>query len=214
MRVIDCEQGSPEWHAARCGRATASRVCDIMRRTKTGVSAMRETYAGELVAERLSGRVADSFKSKPMEWGNETEDQARAYYAFMTDLDPVKVGLVIHPTIEMSAASPDRLVGDDGLLEIKCPNSSTHIRTLKGAPIDPDYMKQMQWQMACTRRVWCDFVSYDPRFPAEMAMKVIRVPRDEAMIAEIGAAVVSFLAEVDAMVEELTRLYRQPLAAE
>lgn len=214
MKIIDCEQGSDEWHAARCGRATASRICDIMRKTKTGVSAMRETYAGELVAERFSGRVAETFKSKAMEWGTETEDQARAYYAFINDIQPARVGLVIHPTIEMSAASPDRLVGDVGLLEIKCPNSATHIRTLKGAPIDPDYVKQMQWQMACTGRAWCDYCSFDPRFPAEMAMKVVRVQRDELMIAEMTAAVTSFLSEVDALVADLTALYRRPLAAE
>ena len=133
MRVIDCEQGSPEWHTARAGRVTASRIADIMRKTKSGVSAMRATYMGELVAERLSGTVnVQSFKSAAMEWGTETEDQARAHYGFIHDVEPVKVGLVLHPTIDMAAASPDRLVGDDGLIEIKCPNSSGHIATLLG----------------------------------------------------------------------------------
>ncbi|MBP8236060.1 MAG: YqaJ viral recombinase family protein [Rhizorhabdus sp.] len=212
MRIIDCEQGSPEWHAARCGRVTASRVADIMRKTKSGVSASRATYLGELVAERLSGQVAPSFSSKPMEWGNETEAKARTYYAFMHDVDPVRVGLVIHPTIEMAAASPDSLVGDDGLIEIKCPNSATHIRTLRGEEIDPDYVKQMQWQMACTGRSYCDFVSYDPRMPEDMALHTRRVARDSALIVEMTSAVVAFLAEVDATIADLTARYRKQAA--
>ena len=208
MRVIDCEQGSPEWHTARAGRVTASRIADIMRKTKSGVSAMRATYMGELVAERLSGTVnVQSFKSAAMEWGTETEDQASAYYGFMNDVEPVKVGLVLHPTIDMAAASPDRLVGDDGLIEIKCPNSSTHIATLLGKEIDADYLKQIHWQMRCTGRAWCDFVSFDTRLPAHMQMFTKRIHADKALADEIEAAVVAFLAEVDDTVARLQALY-------
>lgn len=213
MIIIDCEQGSPEWHAARCGKVTASRVCDIVRKTKSGVSASRNTYMGELTAERLTGRVADSFKSKAMEWGNATEDQARNWYAFLNDVQPVAVGCIVHETIPMALASPDRLVGDDGLLEIKCPNTATHIATLRGEPVDPDYVKQMQWQMACSGRAWCDFVSYDPRMPEDMRYHCVRVYRDNALIAELETAVVKFIAELDASVADLLSRYRIAKAA-
>ena len=191
------EQGSPEWHALRCGKATASRVADIMRKTKTGVSATRERYMGELIAERLTGVQAESFKSADMQWGNDTEAQAREAYAFYHRAQLESVAFVDHPTIGMSGASPDRLVGIDGLLEIKCPATHTHIATLLGAPVEPDYIKQMQWQMACTGRQWCDFVSFDPRMPEALRMKRIRIARSALMIVEIETAVVAFLSELD-----------------
>jgi putative phage-type endonuclease len=212
VKIIDCEQGTPQWHAARCGRVTASRIADIVRKTKTGVSASRATYKGELVAERLSGQVSAGFTSKAMDWGNEQEDKARDYYAFMRDVEPVKVGFVIHPTIEMAGASPDRLIGEDGLIEIKCPNSSTHIATLLGAPIDPDYAKQMQWQMACTGRKWCDFVSFDPRLPPDMQLHVERVNRDPIQIAEFEQAVRIFLNDVEADIAALLAKFRKEAA--
>lgn len=215
MKVIDCEQNTPEWHAARCGRVTASRIADIVRKTKSGVSASRATYKGELVAERLSGFVSGSdFKSKAMEWGHEQEDKARDFYAFLRDVEPVKVGFVLHPTIEFAGASPDRLIGEDGLLEIKCPNSATHIATLLGAPIDPDYAKQMQWQMACTGRRWCDFVSFDPRLPPDMQIHIQRVPRDPIQIAEFEQAARVFLAEVEEDLAALIAKFRSKEAAE
>lgn len=214
MKIVDCEQGSDQWHAARAGRVTASRVCDIVRQTKTGVSAMRTTYMGELAAERMTGKAnTDGFKSKAMEWGNECEDKARDYYAFMRDVEPVKIGFVIHPTIEMAGASPDRLIGDDGLIEIKCPNTATHIATLRGAPIDPDYVKQMQWQMAVCERQWCDFVSFDPRMPADMQLHVQRVKRDPVVIADLESAVRKFISEVDATVAALIQQFRTSEAA-
>jgi putative phage-type endonuclease len=213
MKIIECEQGTPEWHAARCGRVTASRVADIVRKTKTGVSKMRETYAGELVAERLSGVQEEGFVSKPMQWGKETEDQARKVYALMHDVDPVRVGFVVHSSIDMAGASPDSLIAADGGLEIKCPNCSTHIATLRGAPIDPDYAVQLQWNMACAGRSWWDFASFDPRFPAEMQLHVRRVHRDPIMIAELEHAVRIFLGEVDEAVVALRRQYQPAEAA-
>lgn len=213
MKVVDCEQGSPEWHAARCGRVTASRVADIVRKTKSGVSASRNTYLGELVAERLSGAQSEGFKSKAMDHGNETEALACQFYGFMHDCDPVKIGFVIHPAIGMAGASPDRMIGE-GLLEIKCPNSATHIATLCGAPIDADYIKQMQWQMACTGRAWTDFASFDPRMPGDMQLHVRRVQRDDVMISALEKEVVTFLAEVDATISSLLATYRQSEAAE
>jgi putative phage-type endonuclease len=210
MKIIDVEQGSAEWHAARCGRVTASRIADIVRKTKTGISKMRQTYAGELIAERLSGVQESSFTSPAMQWGKETEAKARATYAFMHDAEVMKVGLVVHPKIDMAAASPDSLVGQDGMLEVKCPQSATHIATLLGAEIDPDYYKQMQWGLACTERQWCDFVSFDPRMPGHMALYTQRIVRDQALIDELTAAVIAFLGEVDKTIAALAAKYPEP----
>lgn len=215
MKIIECEQGTAEWHAARAGRVTASRIADITRKIKSGgVSKTRQTYLGELVAERLSGVQSESgFKTAAMDWGNEQEPKARDTYAFVNGVEVVKVGLVIHPKIEMAAASPDSLVGDDGLLEIKCPNTATHIATLTGAKIDSEYAKQVQWQMACTGRQWTDLISFDPRLPAEMQMHTTRIRRDPMIIAELEAAVVEFLREVDETIRTLRRRFPVPEAA-
>lgn len=208
MKIIDCIQGSPEWHAARCGRVTASRVADIVRKTKSGVSKMRATYAADLVAERLAGVQEDrGISTKPMEWGKENEDQARKVYAMMHDVEPLRVGFVVHPTIDKAGCSPDTIIGDVGGLEIKCPNCATHIETLRGAPIDADYLKQIQWNMACCERAWWDFASFDPRFPAPMQLSVRRVPRDPIMIAELEREVRTFIAEVDDLEAELRKLF-------
>lgn len=197
-------QGSPEWHQMRLGKVTASRVADIVRKTKNGASATRQRYLGELVAERLTGVVADSYKSKDMEWGNETEAEARAAYAFYCGAALTQVPFVEHPSLPMCGASPDALVGDDGLVEIKCPATHTHIASLLGAPIDPDYVVQMLWQMECTGRQWCDWVSFDPRMPEEMKLHVVRVSRDEERLAELRDAVHLFLGEVSATGDKLT----------
>jgi putative phage-type endonuclease len=211
MIVIDCEQGSDEWLLARCGKATASRMGDLMAKTKSGWGASRANYAAELVAERLTGKPAEKFKNGSMEWGSAHEAEARALYEFLHDCDVRTVGLVPHPSIDMSLASPDGLVGDDGLVEIKCPNTSTHIETLLGSGIDKRYGLQMAWQMACTGRKWCDFVSYDPRLPAEMQIHVTRINRDDDMIRELQHEVALFLKEVDETVAKLLAKY-QPTA--
>jgi putative phage-type endonuclease len=206
------EQGTPEWHALRCGKLTSSRIADIVRRTRNGFSATRERCLGDLVAERLSGVQAPGFESPDMRWGKEHEASAIALYAFMHDASPEKVAFVDHPTIAMAGASPDRRVGADGLVEAKCPATHTHIATLRGGAIDSDYLTQMQWQMACDGRQWCDWLSYDPRMPEDMRLVVRRVRRDEVRIAELEAAARVFLAEVDEAVADLMRLYRSPLA--
>lgn len=200
------QQGTPEWHALRCGKVTASRVADIMRKTKSGVSATRQRYLGELVAERLTGCPYEGFKSKDMEWGNETEAQACDHYAFFRDVTPISIAFVEHPTIPLSGASPDRLIGDDGLLEIKCPAVHTHLDILLGGTIEPDYLKQIQWQLACTSRAWCDYLSFSPLLPAHLQMHVRRVHRDDIAIREIEDAVQSFLKEVASTIEALEKL--------
>lgn len=213
MKLIDCEQGTPEWHAARLGKVTASRIADVVAKTKTGWGASRANYAAELVAERLTGATAERYTNAAMAWGTETEPKARAMYEFLTDTAVKQVGIVLHPTIAMSAASPDGVIGSDGLLEIKCPNTATHITTLLGGSVDGRYILQMQWQMACTGRAWCEFVSFDPRMPVDMQMFRHRVERDAARIADLEAEVTAFLAEVDATIEALNTRFRRKEAA-
>lgn len=196
MRTIDCAQGSPEWFAARAGRVTASRIADLMAKTKTGWGAGRANYLADLVAERLTGVVAEGFTNAAMKHGTETEPQARAAYQFFADAEVAEVGFVLHPDIDFTGCSPDGIVGTDGMVEIKCPNTATHLETLLGSGIPDKYIKQMQWQMRCCERKWCDFVSFDPRLPTRMQLSVTRITRDDVMIADIERHVIEFLAEV------------------
>lgn len=200
-------QGSPEWFAARCGRVTASRVADVVARTKTGWGASRANYAAELIAERLTGFTAPGFSNSAMQWGTDQEPVARAAYEARTGVTVDLVGFVDHPEIAMSGASPDGLIGDDGLLEIKCPNTATHLDTLLSETVPGKYVTQMQWQMACTGRAWCDFASFDPRLPANMALFARRIERDVSLILELESEVAAFLAEIDAKVAALTDRY-------
>lgn len=207
-------QNTPEWHELRLGKVTASRVADIMRKGKSGaISMSRARYMGELVAEHLTGQPTQGFKSSDMEWGNTTEPMARDAYAYYRDADLFEVAFVPHRTIALAGASPDRLVGDDGLLEIKCPATHTHIATLKGAPIDADYLTQMQWQMACTGREWCDWVSFDPRMPESMRLYIKRIPRDRARIAELETEVIAFLSEMRSDISFLRSKYEPEYVA-
>lgn len=199
-------QGSAEWKQQRLGKVTASRVADVVAKTKTGWSAARANYAAQLIAERLTGSIAENFTNAAMQWGTETEPQARAAYTLQTDLVVEEVGFIGHPSLEMSGASPDGLIGDDGMIEIKCPNTATHLETLLGEEIDGKYIKQMQWQMACTGRKWCDFVSFDPRLPLHLQLSISRVMRDEEMIASLTKDISEFLAEIDFKVGQLNKI--------
>jgi putative phage-type endonuclease len=207
------EQGTDAWLQERCGKVTASRIADLMAKTKTGWSASRANYASQLICERLTGCVQPSFTNAAMIHGTETEPEARRAYEFFVDRDVQQVGFIPHPTINMAGASPDGLVGDDGLLELKCPNTATHIETLLIGQIPDKYMKQMQFQMACTDRQWCDFASYDNRLPERMRLFVKRVNRDAEAIAEIEAEVAKFLREIEETVEQLRARYETQLEA-
>lgn len=200
-------QGSPEWHALRLGKVTASRVADVVAKTKSGPAASRKNYLAELALERLTGQCADGYTSPAMQWGIETEPQARIAYEFHRDVDVVQVGFIPHPTIADAGASPDGLVGEDGLVEIKCPLPSTHMETLDTGTVPAKYITQMMWQMACTGRQWCDFVSFDPRFPAHMQFFVERVKRDDEMIKMLEDEVAAFLNELRETVDRLRAKY-------
>lgn len=201
------EQGSPEWLAARLGKVTASRVADVIARTKSGYSAGRANYMAELLCERLTRVSPPCFMNDAMRWGTEMEPEARAAYCFRQDVDVEQVGFIDHPHISMSGASPDGLIGPKGMLEIKCPNTATHLDTLASGKPAGKYVTQMQWQMACAERDWCDFVSYDPRLPERMRYFVTRIPRDDAFIEATEAEVVAFLTELDARIADLEARY-------
>lgn len=205
-------QGSDEWLAMRCGKVTASRVKDVIAKTKTGYSASRETYMGELIAERLTGTPAEKFQSAAMRFGTENEGAARLAYEFHTGSDVFQVPFVLHPVIANSGASPDGLIAGDGLVEFKCPNTSTHIETLLSEKVPGAYVTQMQWQMACTERAWCDFVSFDPRLPEDMRLFVKRIERDDKAIADMESEVVKFLGELAEKVDQLTAKFRKEAA--
>jgi putative phage-type endonuclease len=207
------EQGSPEWFAARLGKVTASRVSDVIAKTKSGWSASRANYMAQLVAERLTGQVQESYSNAAMVWGTETEPLARSAYEFRTDATVTPAWFIDHPKIAMSGASPDGLIGDVGLVEIKCPNTATHIDTLLGKVIPAKYEAQMLWQMACTGANWCDFVSFDPRLPENMRLFVSRLHRDDTRIKELETDISAFLVELDAKVKTLTDLYEKDKAA-
>ena len=202
-------QGSPEWFAIRLGKVTASRVADVVARAKSGWGASRANYMAQLVAERLTGQAQESYTNAAMQWGIDTEPEARAAYEFRMDAEVAQVGFIAHPTIPMTGASPDGLIGLDGMLELKCPNTATHIDTLLGRTMPSKYHAQMQWQMACAGRgrQWCDFVSYDPRMPESMRLFVDRIYRDDVAIAALEKDVITFLAELDGKVAELTSIY-------
>lgn len=199
-------QGTPEWFAQRLGKVTASRMTDVMAKVKSGEAAGRANYRAELVAERLTGKVAESFTNAAMKWGTEAEPLARAAYEAEFGVLVQEVGMVEHPRIPMSGASPDGLVSTDGQIEIKAPETKAHIETMLGGEAPAKYMPQIQWQLACTGRAWCDFVSFDPRLPPGMQMFVRRVPRDDAYIKELEAEVIKFLAEVEETVHRLEAL--------
>jgi putative phage-type endonuclease len=205
-------QGTPEWFAQRCGKVTASRICDVIAKTKSGWGASRENYAAQLVVERLTGEVAESYTNGAMQWGTATEPEARLHYADAV-IEPVtEIGFVEHKRILMSGCSPDALVGSNGLAEIKCPESKTHIQTLLGGSIPDKYQVQMLWQMACCERDYCDFVSYDPRLPEKMRMFVKRLEREDKRIKELEAMVEAFLDEVEEKVLALKSKF-YPIAA-
>ncbi len=206
-------QGSDEWKALRLGKVTASRVADIVAKTKSGYSTSRANYAAQLIAERLTGTPAETFTNAAMQHGTETEPEARAAYEFYQGVTVEEVAFIPHPQIDQAGCSPDGLVGEAGLVEIKCPNTATHLDTLIGQTVPAKYETQMQFQMACTGRSYCDFVSYDPRMPENMRLFIKRVPRDDKRIKELESEIASFLLELAVKLSQLNSLYGDKEAA-
>lgn len=203
-------QGSPEWKQLRAGKATASRIKDIVAKTKTGYSTSRENYLTELVIERF-GVINEGFTNAAMQHGTETEPYARHAYEVKNGVMIDEIDFVNHPTIAMAGASPDGLIGD-GLLEIKCPDSKTHFNYLVANTVPEQYKPQMAWQMACTGAKWCDFVSFDNRVPDGLQYFEIRYVRDDGYIAELEKEVKTFLDEVSARYEQLNEILTRKAA--
>lgn len=203
-------QGGNEWHEARLGKATASRIADIIAKTKSGPSTSRANYMAELICERLTGQRTAAFTNAAMEHGTLFEPVARQAYSERTGLEVLETGFVDHPEIAMSGASPDGLVRSDGLVEIKAPLTATHFDTLLTQTIPAKYITQMQWQMACTGAQWCDYVSFDPRVPEHMRLFIKRVPLDVSMVLELETEVTSFLKELEEKVTLLQIRYQVP----
>lgn len=208
MKVVDFPQGTAEWAQARAGRVTASRIDAVLSRARDRKSegATRRKYKAQLVAEILTGRPQESaFQSRAMENGIENEPFGKAAYEVKRMVDVETVGLVLHPTIERAGASPDGLVGADGMVQFKCPEPHTHLGYVLDGTVPSDYEPQMLWEMACTGRAWSDFVSYCPIFPSPHDLVIVRLQRDDKRIAEITAEVTVFLREVDEIIAQLNR---------
>ena len=200
----EMEQGSDEWAQARCGLVTASRCFDVQSMTKKGEeTAARRNYRSELICEILTGVPYPQFVSKEMVWGRKQEQFARAAYEMERDVLVETCGFIVHPEIDRFGASPDGLVGDDGMIQIKCPNTSTHLGWMLSGQIPLEHMPQMLAEMSCTGRAWCDFVSYDPRLPDHLQLFVRRFRRDEKLIAALEREVENFNAQIDEQIASL-----------
>lgn len=207
MNLLEVTQGSEEWKLARVGSLGASCLHEVVAKTKTGWAASRANRMAALVVEQLTGLPQDTYQNAAMQHGIETEPEARTAYEFMTNSSVKQIGLVRHPDIGGTHASPDGLIGNDGSLEIKCPQPAQHLSTLIGEPIASKYVIQMQWQMRCCDRAWCDFVSYCPAFPGSMSLFIKRVERDDKLIVSLEADVIEFLNELRLTVHRLRSKY-------
>lgn len=205
-------QGTAEWLAARAGLITASRIADLMAKTKAGESASRANYRAQLVAERLTGKPQESFSNSAMQWGTDQEPMARSAYEIRHGEMIEQVGLILHSSIPLTGASPDGLIGDNGLIEIKCPNTATHIEYAVSGKPPTKYLLQMLWQMECTGREWCDFVSYDPRMPADMQLFIVRVNRDDKRIKEICDEVMKLNVEIEEQIIKLKEAFNHGIS--
>lgn len=200
------EQGSEEWFKFRLGKVSASRVADLMAKTKSGYAASRKNYMSELLCQRLTGQREEGFTSAAMQRGIDVEPIARGRYEVEADVLVVETGCIAHPHIDDFVASPDGLVGDDGSLEIKCPNTATHIDFIKTGKIPMRYQHQMTAQMLCAERQWCDFVMFDDRLPPHLAYKCIRFNLDSDMAEEMESEVKNFLIELNETIETLEKV--------
>ena len=198
------EQRSEEWFQARLGKVTASRVADVLAKIKSGESASRRNYKIQLVSERLTGEKQETYINQAMQDGIDREQFARDRYVQQFG-EVEEVGFVKHPTLE-AGASPDGMVGDDGIIEIKCPMGSTHTETLMTQDIPSKYIPQVQFQLLVTGRKWCDFVSYNPMFPEHLQVFVKRIEADPVYQKELEVEVKQFLKEVDDVISKLKEI--------
>lgn len=194
---MNAPQRTEAWLQERIGHCTASQFSDVLSKIKTGEAATRRKYRIKLITERLTGMPVQGYVNAAMQWGTQTEPEARMAYEALRGALVEETGFLKHPRMAWCGASPDGLVGDDGMVEIKCPESTTHLEWMDGHAVPAEHIPQIQGQMLVTGRKWVDFVSYDPRFPAHLQLFVVRVPRDEEYIQKLEAEVSRFLAEVN-----------------
>ncbi len=206
MIHVECEQGSELWAEARCGLVTASRASDVVGMTKKGESAARKNYRTEIICEILTGQPYPQYVSKEMQWGLDHEAEARAAYELHTGVLVDTCGFVLHSSVARFGCSPDFLAGEDGMGEIKCPNTATHLGWLMANKIPLDHMPQMVAELACTGRQWCDFVSFDPRLPRHLQLFICRLHRDEKWIGAMELEVKNFNEEIDEVLKSLPGL--------
>jgi len=199
--MTDIIQGTDAWHQLRLGKVTASRVADILAKTKTGTSASRGNYLIELALQRVTGNIEPTYINEAMQRGTQEEPLARIAYEVHTNTFVDQVAFIDHPTIEWFGASPDGLIDTNGMVEIKNPNSSTHWATIKADEIPNKYYIQMMAQLSCTGREWNDYVSFDSRFPERSQLYIKRLYRDDKYIAEMESEIKRFLEEVSIEVE-------------
>lgn len=222
MKVENCVQGTQAWFDARNGRVTASRVKDVMgylKQTKAEAEAgirresqKRADYRTELIAETMRGEAIPHYVSDAMRWGQEQELLAATEYELQSPLDVSSVGFVYHPAIDRAGASPDRLVGPNGLLEIKCPETTTHLEWAEAGVVPVEHRAQMLFQMQCCERDWCDFMSFDSRIGKRYQKFIVRLHADEEQMEAIDDEVIRFLAEVDQQMVRLDEVF-PPLKA-
>jgi putative phage-type endonuclease len=205
--VVIMEQRTEEWYKSKLGNVGASRVADVIAKTKSGYSTSRRNYMMELILQRLTGKQADSFFSADMQRGIDLEPVAISVYEMQKDVSVKPVGFIMHSKIERSGASPDGLINDDGQIEVKCPKPYNHLQTLLGNNPPNQYIPQIQWQLACTGRDWCDFISYSPDFDLNMQIKIIRVPKDNEYILMLENEISLFVDEMILLEKEIKEKY-------
>ncbi len=214
-KIFDCEQHGPDgqptrkWIECRLGRITASRFGDIMAYSKakgkeTVELKCRSDYRMELIAERLTGQLSQRFVTNEMKWGSEMEEYARAAYETAYSVLVQPVGFCLHPTMDFSGASPDGWVGDNKIIEIKCPTTATYLGWRKSREVPQEYVDQILWNMVCGERFEADFIGYDPRLPAHLQLLVVPVQYDEGRVALLEAEVRKMEAEIQAEIAAIS----------
>ena len=199
---IEIPQGSPEWFAARCGKISASRLGDIMRKTKWGESTYKAKVRLELAIERITGKsVSSVVMNQAMRDGVDREPDARTLFEAVTGKEVALCGSFDHPTIVNTSASPDGLLrGENAVLEIKCPTHATHAKNLMSETMPKNYIYQVQWQIACTESDYAYFASYHPDYPPELRLKWVKVEKDDSVIKSLEEAVRQFDIEIEDLI--------------
>lgn len=207
MSLIKVQQNTPEWLNLRLGKCTGSRVKDALQLLRNGEpGAKRKNYLIELVTQRMTGFAVDHYVSDAMIWGSEQEKYARAAYEVVTGNDVDLVGMYVHPNIADFSSSPDGIIGADGLVEIKCPQSTTHVEWMFDGVVPEEHKLQLYAEMACSERQWVDFVSFDPRLLPRHRVLIKRLERDDVVIAAMEKGIKEFLFDVESAIKELNRL--------